>query len=69
MINPIEPVVELLGPDYPLYYSSYYEGSKLLENTNALYEAHLYLQRMDKSFLRVETFCNAFNEIVNSFVI
>jgi hypothetical protein len=66
MINPIEPVVELLGPDYPLYYSSYYEGSKLLENTTALYEAHLYLQQMDKTNLRVETFCSSFNEILNS---
>jgi hypothetical protein len=66
MINPIEPVVELLGPDYPLYYSSYYEGSKLLENTNALHDAHLYLQRMDKSLLRIETFGTSFNEIMRA---
>ena len=67
MINPIEPVVEILGENYPLYFSSYYEASKLLENTDAMLSAHEYLKSMDKTRFKAQTFVNSLEEILTGF--
>ncbi len=43
LVNPIEPVVEYLGEDYPLYFSSLEEAAEKAENFDLLYNAHRYL--------------------------
>ncbi len=44
LINPIEPVVEYLGKDYPFYFSSLEEAAEKLENDDLIYQTHLYLR-------------------------
>ena len=43
LINPIEPVVEYLGKDYPFYFTSLEEAAQKLENDDLVYETHIYL--------------------------
>lgn len=43
LVNPIEPVMEYLGEDYPLYFSSLEEAAEKAENLDLLYNAHRYL--------------------------
>jgi hypothetical protein len=64
LVNPIDAVIEMLGQDYPLYYNSMYEASKLLENSNLIKTAHNYLQIMDKSKFLISTFNNEFTKIL-----
>lgn len=56
LINKIDPVVEYLGVDYPLYYDNIEHASDLLKNDELIYEAHLYLKSMDKRWLSGEFF-------------
>jgi hypothetical protein len=44
IIRPHPAVLEYLGSDYPLFYSSHEEAASLLENTAVLLEAHAYLE-------------------------
>jgi polysaccharide pyruvyl transferase WcaK-like protein len=64
IVNPIPPVVELLGPDYPLYYNNYYEISKKLDDKDILYTGYLYLCNMDKSKFDIDTFISKFTTII-----
>lgn len=66
MINPIKPVVEILGENYPLYFSSYFEASKLLENTDAMLSAHQYLKAMDKTRFKAQTFVDCLEQILTN---
>jgi polysaccharide pyruvyl transferase WcaK-like protein len=68
LVNPIEPVVELLGPDYPYYYNSMYHASKLLEDTDKMKEAYDYLSSMDKSRFHISTFMNGMRGVVSKFI-
>jgi hypothetical protein len=43
LVNPIEPVMEYLGPGYPLYFSSLAEAAAKAENPDLLLEAHRFL--------------------------
>jgi hypothetical protein len=65
LVNPIDAVVEVLGNDYPLYYTSIYEASKLLENFDVLQSAYNYLQTMDKSKFLISTFTSDFTNILS----
>lgn len=56
-INRIQPVVEYLREDYPLYYNSIDEVPTILTRKNII-AAHLFISNMDKDFLRVENFVN-----------
>jgi hypothetical protein len=44
LVNPIEPVREYLGDDYPLYFSSLAEAAEKAENMDAVHEAHCFLR-------------------------
>jgi hypothetical protein len=44
LVNPIEPVVEYLGPDYPLYFSSLEEAADKAENPDLLFQTSLFLK-------------------------
>ena len=44
LVNPIAPIVEYLGEDYPLYYNSYEEAVEKLHDRTLLHAAHDYLK-------------------------
>lgn len=64
LVNPIQPVVELLGEDYPLYYNSMYEASKMLEDIQTIKNAYNYLCNMDKTRFYIDTFIKDVKEII-----
>jgi len=43
LVNPIEPIVEYLGEDYPLYFSSLEEAARKAEDLDLIYQTHRYL--------------------------
>jgi hypothetical protein len=43
LVNPIEPVVEYLGEDYPFYFSSLEEAAHKAEDVDLVYQTHRYL--------------------------
>lgn len=43
LVNPIEPVVEYLGEDYPFYFSSLEEAAHKAEDLDLVYQTHQYL--------------------------
>jgi polysaccharide pyruvyl transferase WcaK-like protein len=65
IVNPIEPVVEVLGPNYPLYFTSNFEASKILENTERIRSAHEYLKKMDKTPFLISTFMKNMRTILD----
>lgn len=67
IVNPIPPVVEILGKDYPLYYNDYYEVSKILDNPSLIKQGHDYLKNMPKEQLDISTFINELTSIVTSY--
>ncbi|MCX6269028.1 MAG: hypothetical protein NTW16_17030 [Bacteroidetes bacterium] len=61
LVNPIEPVVEYLGADYPLYFSSLAEAAEKAEDLDLVKKAHLYLAEMpDKRKLTNDYFRESF---------
>lgn len=68
IVNKIEPVVELLGENYPLYYTTMYEASKLLDDTEKLKAGHEYLRDYDKTRFHMDTFINTMRNIILSSV-
>lgn len=68
IVNDHPAVIELLGPNYPLYfknnYQNYFEMNKqvvdLLTNTNNIKKAYQYLTGIDKSRFNVKNFTNQF---------
>ncbi|MBP7461256.1 MAG: hypothetical protein KBA26_08200 [Candidatus Delongbacteria bacterium] len=45
LVNPIEPVVEYLGPDYPFYYHSYEEAIQKATDMDIVRQTHEYLNQ------------------------
>lgn len=68
LINPIDPVVEVLGENYPLYYRSMYEASKLLDDPTTLQAAHNYLVSMDKTRFMISTFVAEIKNIMSRYI-
>lgn len=71
IINKIPPVVEILGNDYPLYYSTIEEATillyKIITEKILLYMAYYYLLfRVNKDKFKINTFVNKFSGIINS---
>lgn len=65
IVNPIPPVVEILGKDYPLYYKNYYDVSKILESPSKIKEGYDYLCNMPKDALDINTFIKELTDVVN----
>jgi polysaccharide pyruvyl transferase WcaK-like protein len=66
IVNNIEPVVEILGHDYPLYYTSSYEVSQILDSPLKLKAGVEYLSTMDKTPFLISTFVNNFKNIIQN---
>ena len=63
LINKLPAVVEILGENYPFYFSSLEEASEKLNYGNVL-KTHLYLKTLDKKKLQIDTFVDQFTKIV-----
>lgn len=64
IINKIPPVVELLGEKYPLYYNNLYDVYKLI-NINQINKAYKYIQKLDKTKLKISYFICEFINILH----
>jgi len=67
LINPIPPVVEILGTNYPLYYNSFYEASKLLEDPQNIQNAFDYLAKIEKFAFNINEFMVNLKEIISKY--
>ena len=61
IINKLPPIVSLLGEEYPLYYENLEEINNLVK-ISKIYEANIYLKKLNKEKLRLE---NMTSEITN----
>ena len=52
LVNRIEPVVEYLGKNYPLYFDNLDHAAQLLDDKENIYNAHVYLKSMDKKWIK-----------------
>lgn len=66
IINRLPAVVELLGSNYPLYYNTYYDVSKILDNQDTIYQGYLYLRDLDKSGYDIDTFTTNITNIITN---
>lgn len=56
LVNRLDPVVEYLGEDYPLYYTSYEEAAEKLHDTQRILDTHEYLRHWNRDILDRITF-------------
>ncbi len=63
LVNPLPAIVEYLGPDYPLYFSSYEEAGAKAADMEVILRAHAYLTEIDKTRFTREYFLES---ILNS---
>ena len=60
IVNKIPAVVEYLGTNYPLYFTTQKEAETLLNSPKKLKAAHIYLKKMDKTKFSNKFFLNSF---------
>jgi polysaccharide pyruvyl transferase WcaK-like protein len=73
IINKIPPVVEILGPKYPLYLTSNPRDTnnlmkdldKLLSKSSNIRNAYLYIKKLDKTPFTIESFVKSFVSLCN----
>ncbi len=65
VINKLPAVVEILGESYPLYFNTLEEASEII-NLKNIEKAHIYLKKLDKSQLKIETFQKNFDIILKT---
>jgi len=64
LVNPIEPVIEYLGREYPFYFSSLEEAARKAEDSDLVYKTHQYLvnhpvkEKLDGRYF-LESFVNS----------
>jgi hypothetical protein len=56
LVNRLPAMTEILGEDYPLFYSTLKEASKKLHNDTLIHQAHDYLCKMNKTCLTKDFF-------------
>lgn len=66
IVNKLPAVVELLGSNYPLYYNSFYDVSKILDNQDIIYQGYLYLRDLDKSNFDIDSFTTNLTNIITN---
>lgn len=68
LVNRHPAVVEVLGPDYPLYYDEKdpQQGIVALSSSpERIYQAHVYLTRIDKTPYKIESFVQQLNKLLD----
>lgn len=68
LINPIEPVIEMLGEKYPLYYKDAFQASTLLNDSTQILAAHAYLKEMDKTRFTLPHFSQEIEKIFEMYL-
>jgi polysaccharide pyruvyl transferase WcaK-like protein len=68
VVNRIPPVVEVLGKNYPLYYDTLYEASKLLEDPQNIQDAFDYLTKIEKFAFNIDEFMNSLTAIISKYI-
>lgn len=61
LVNKIDPIIELLGKDYPLYYTHIAEVNEIICDTNKIIKAHEHISKINKNKISIEYFLNKFN--------
>lgn len=65
LVNPLPAVVEMLGVDYPFYYTKgFNEAASKLGDLNQIKKTYEYLYNMDKSQFDIKTFMEEFQDHV-----
>lgn len=64
VVNRHPAIIECLGEHYPGLYNTLDEAAALIDNVQKIELMHMYLQRMDKTDLKVDTFMKKFQEII-----
>jgi len=60
VVNKHPAVIEVLGENYPLYYTDITQIKDLLKDSSKIYKAHRHLANIDKSVYRIEYFIESF---------
>ncbi len=60
VINKLPAIVEILGDSYPLFYNNLEEITGLVTLKN-IEKAHIYIRKLDKTNLKIETFIRCKN--------
>lgn len=63
IVNRHPAIEEVLGSDYPGFYTELHEAEQLLRNTQAIWAMHIHLVHIDKSSFSLDTFCEAIERI------
>jgi polysaccharide pyruvyl transferase WcaK-like protein len=66
IVNRLPAVEEYLGSNYPLLYDSIDEVPRMLNNYNLIINANTYLKKMNKDFLKIETFIKEMEKLHES---
>lgn len=64
LVNRLPGAEEYLGPDYPLFYESIEQASRLI-NERDIDNAHKYLANKDKGYLDISSFTSSFGDSIN----
>jgi hypothetical protein len=56
--------IDVLGPDYPLFFNNVYEIDNLINDSKNIVKAHLHIKEMNKTFLTEEYFIERLKEII-----
>lgn len=65
VINRTPGALEYLGKEYPLYFNHLDEVPALL-SPQRVYQAHLYLTRLDKQYLQFASFCQSLRDVLET---
>lgn len=60
LVNPLPPIVEYLGPEYPLYFSDLEEAAHKADNIDLIEQTWQYLQALPKENLEYDFFYRSF---------
>ena len=58
LINPLAAIVEMLGADYPFYWTSVSEANCKMADLSLIIKSHEYIKLLDKSIYTIDNFCN-----------
>lgn len=64
IVNRHPALEEVLGIDYPGFYSNMYQASLLVNSPLQLYKIYIFLCKMNKDHLRIETCINDFKKVI-----
>jgi hypothetical protein len=67
VVNKLPAIVEVLGENYPLYYTTLEDATKVITLRN-IEKAYNYLKKLDKTMLKIETFKLHFDDILKKLI-